>query len=516
MLVPPRDRKLLILPALAGVLSFACFPEANQGYLAWIALVPLVVFTLMCRRSAEAFFGGFACGAIQFFSLLPWIPRVLSHYGGLSPALAWLLYALMTALLACYPASACLLARLCMNASGERMIFVLPLAWVAMEYSRNYTPFGGFPWLLAGYSQTNNLAVIQIADLAGVYGVSFLVLWVNTAIAWFILRPLHGRPALWVLASSAAVVLMCVWYGRVSLGRWQYPAADHTAALLQGNLSLDEPEAVLAQKYREGYVNMADRLQHSKTDLLVLPESPSPSSFQYEVDYRSAMQQLARRFPFGMVLNNISYSDLGVERGYFNSAFFIGPDGEETARYDKIHLVPFGEYIPLKRLFSFAQTITKDVSDFQEGREYAVAQVAGRPVNAIICFEAIFPELSRRFAARGSELIINLTNDAWYGDSSAPYQHLAMARWRAVETRRYLLRATNSGISAIVEPTGRIQSSTPLFTEDICIGRFAFLNQKTAYTRSGDVLPPLCAIITLLAILGSLRHRFKAVARSRP
>jgi apolipoprotein N-acyltransferase len=210
------------------------------------------------------------------------------------------------------------------------------------------------------------------------------------------------------------------------------------------------------------------------------------------------------------VFNNIADTERAGKTVYFNSAYFLDREGKPLARYDKIHLVPFGEYIPLRRLFFFAETITKDVEDFTPGAGYVLAPLEGRPVNALICFEAVFPELARRFVRDGSQLIVNLTNDAWYGWTAAPFQHLAMSRWRAIENRRYMLRAANSGISAIVRPTGGLQAVTGLFREEICVGFFAFSSAQSIYTRFGDVFVLACAIILcLLVILCFWRGRFR-------
>lgn len=488
--------KLLLLPGLAGILLFCCFPIASQGYVAWTAFVPLVWFVARAPSGKQAFLGGFVAGALAWFGLLVWIPRVVVHYGGVPESLAWILYLLLVSYLSCYPAVACLLTSFCIRRGGEKCLLIFPFAWVALEYARGSFMFGGFPWLLAGYSQTGYLHLMQLADVTGVYGLSFLLLWINTSFAWLALR--RFKPGgVWPVAVGLALVGASVAYGQIMLNRWEKTSPSFSAALLQENLSFDEDEAVLKRKFGDGYVQMASRLPPGSADLLVLPESPSPLAYEIDTSYREALQKLARSFPLGMIFNNISYSQEGGESKYFNSAYFLGQDGQELGRYDKIHLVPFGEYVPLKKLFFFVDAVSKDVSDFSPGQRYLTAQLQGHRVNAIICFEAVFPDLVRRFVRAGSELIVNLTNDGWYGDSAAPYQHLAMSRWRAVENRRYLLRATNSGISAIVDPTGMILASTPLLQQDICAGRFAFLQGQTIYMRCGDAFAILCAIIMI-------------------
>ena len=500
----------LFLPALTGILLAASFPRAGQGFLAWVAFIPLFIFIFKTRTSGRAFWAGFAAGAVQLFILLIWMPAVLANYGGLSKALAWLAYGLAVSMLACYPAAACAITKFMMKRCGDSWLLMLPFIWVITEYAQSVSPFGGFPWLLTGYSQTNWLALIQIADVTGVYGISFLILWANAALAW---NWLHRRSAWRIrgsLVAAAALITGCVIYGSVSLRKWEKIRPEYEAAMLQGNLGIEEPEQVLIDKFKNGYARMADRLGPPQVDLLLLPESPSPVAFQYDPAYSRVLEKLARRYALGLVFNNIRYLETAGD--YFNSAYFLDGDGNRTGTYDKIHLVPFGEYIPLKRILSFAETITKDVGGFSPGKNYLVVRMRGRPASAMICFEAVFPGLVRRFVQNGSQLIINLTNDRWYGDSSAPYQHLAIARWRAVENRRYLLRAANSGITALIEPTGRIQSSAGLLQEAVCRGRFAFLAGVTPYTRYGDVFVFLCAII-----IGSLlvRETFGGLIKRR-
>jgi apolipoprotein N-acyltransferase len=484
-----------ILPVLTGLFLAASFPRADQGYFAWIAFVPLIFFILRARSAKGAFAGGFLAGFVEFFLLLMWMPAVLAHHGGLPPTLAWIAYGLLIGLLACYPAAACALVKYPASRSGESYILLFPFIWVTLEYAQSFSPFGGLPWLAAGYSQSRFLNIIQIADITGIYGLSFLLVWTGTAIVWFIRRRDRGFIACAPVLLAVLLIAGCLVYGRVSLHRWENLHPRFQAAMLQGNLSFDEPYPALLDKFRDGYVRMASRLKSLHTDLLVLPESPSPLFYESDADYRKVIGHLAARFPFGLVFNNVRSKGNGESR-YYNSAYFLDRGGFLTGIYDKIHLVPFGEYIPLKRLFSFVETISKDVSAFAPGNDYRVVEIGGHPANAIICFEAVFPPLVRRFVQKGSQLIINLTNDGWYGDSAAPYQHLAISRFRAVENRRYLLRSTNSGISAFIEPTGRLQAATGILREAICEGRFDFIAARTLYTRYGDVFVLLCAIIS--------------------
>jgi apolipoprotein N-acyltransferase len=497
----------LLLPICSGLLQFASFPLPARGYLAWIAFVPLLAFVLLTRGVRSSLWGGSLAGFVSLALILYWIPGVLSRYGGVPVALAWILFIFLAAVMSLYSGAACAFTRYVIERGGHRYLFAFPFVWVVLEYLRGQLIFGGFPWLLTGYSQTDSLRLIQISDITGVYGVSFVITWINAALVWAALRRMQRESASWPVITALLMIPACLLYGEIKIRHWEELKPTRTTVLLQQNLSADEPEPELAEKFQDGYVRMADLVTKIPVDLLVLPEAPTPLSFQHDKTYRDSMRALARRYGLGMVFNNIGYDDHDGKTAYFNSAYFLDHDGTESARYDKIHLVPFGEYIPWRKLFFFAESITKDVTDFSAGSNYTLAPLDGHRGSALVCFEAVFPEISRRFTRDGSELLVNLTNDGWYGRTAAPYQHLAMARWRAVENRRFLLRAANTGISAIVRPTGSLQAVTGLFREEICAGLFAFSDHKSVYARVGDLFVLACAIIVVL--LGFLCFRRK-------
>jgi len=497
------------LPAvLSGLLLAASFPAAGLGALAWVAWVPLLVAVARARGRGGAFGAGLLAAGIYTGILLAWIPGVLVRHGGMAPVPAWGAYAALAALLALYPAAACLLVKHLMLRGGRGWILAFPAAWVLGEYALSLSPFGGLPWLLAGYTQADWLPVIQIADLAGVYGVSFLVLALNTAAARALVAGGWGA-RLAPLGAAGALLLVSLLYGAHQLERWGKVEPRYRAAMLQGNIGAGESEAAQAEKFQQGYVAMADRLPPGEIDLLVLPESPAPSIWQLDAGYRRAMRELAARFPLGLVLSNIR---LEGER-YFNSAFFIDRRGEVAGIYDKIHLVPFGEYIPGSGFLSFVERISSDIGAFSPGGDPGVFSLGGNPASALICFEAVFPSLAREVTRRGSGLLLNLTNDEWYGPSAAPFQHLAISRFRAVENRRYLLRAANSGVTACIEPTGRIQSATGILHQALGRGSFRFVREQGVYTRYGDVFILLCAIILLVSVLWAERKKRRQLRR---
>jgi apolipoprotein N-acyltransferase len=488
-----------LLPVITGLFLFCCFPKINQGWLAWGALVPIIFFFTRAPSMRIAFFGSMIAFWIEAFLLLPWIPTVLVHYGKIDFAWAWFLFGLLAVYLALFPTCACLITRYCMDRKGKTFLLIFPFALLLMEYAVSHFFFGGFPWLLTGYSQGSIPLIMQAADLAGVYGISLLIAFANTSLAWYFLRRAQQDSA-WPAIITSILIAGCLWYGAHAERVWGELKTDFRVAMLQGNLSADDSGDVLIRKYQAGYEEMVRQLGGENADLLILPESPTPTTYEYSSTYRKTMHRFAQQFPMGVIFNNVAMVEGKEGEKYFNSAYFLGRDGDTLQRYDKIHLVPFGEYIPYQSLFSFAGTITRDVGAFSSGGEYLTPAIANQPVNAIICFEAVFPDLARRFVQKGSKLIINLTNDAWYGNSAAPHQHLAIARWRAVENRRFLLRAANSGISAIITPTGAVQSATKTFERAICKGGFAFLADSTVYTRFGDFLLIPCAIIVVWAV----------------
>jgi apolipoprotein N-acyltransferase len=500
---------LLFLPVLTGLLLVASFPKAHQPYLAWIAFIPLIAYLSRVKTPLRAFGGGWIAGAIELFTLLIWMPPVLERYGGLPVWLAWTAYALLILVLSSFSGAACYITKQMMRRGGDSLLLLFPAVWILLEYVQTKIPFGGFPWLLVGYTQPDWLSLAQIADLTGVFGVSFLVLWFGGAV--FRIFQYKGRTvaAYWPIVVAVLLIAGSLVYGRISLNRWDALQADNHVAMLQGNLSPDESGRALEEKYIQGYVQMAGDLKSPRTDLLVLPESPTPVLYQSDDRYRRTLEDLARRYTYGMIFNNIRSDGTGEGVRYYNSAFFLDRNGVITGVYDKTHLVPFGEYIPLSNVFVFIKTITMGVGEFHPGRDFRVLRLGEFPVNAVICFEAIFPDLVRKFVRDGSRLIVNLTNDGWYGDSAAPYQHFSITRWRAIENRRYFLRAANSGISAVITPAGRIQTATGVLSQAVCEGSFAFVAEQTFYTRYGDVFVFLCAIIVCSFLIPAIAGRRK-------
>ncbi|MBI3655906.1 MAG: apolipoprotein N-acyltransferase [Acidobacteria bacterium] len=523
---------LWILAVLSGGLLTLVFPKYDVSLLAWIALLPLLVALAMAPSARHSFGLGLLAGAVQFAGMLTWIPFPLIHYGNIAPAPAIAIYGVLAVFLAIFPGLFGVLIFWGYRYGGRWAPVLAPCAWVASELARNHLAVNGFPWCLLGYSQTAHLPLMQIADITGIYGVSFLIALVNAVMAGWIIHGLRVESAGRGLVAISATAF-CLFLITLGYGFWPESHACTGKAIpvvcIQGNLPISDTMEPYREKYYQGYPRLIRRaLQSDRPEiiysdvngpslpathsdqpamrqglsdrpLVILPESPTPFYFQTDPAFRTHMIELARTNHIWLLFNNTSYERVGAYESYFNSVLLLNPKGDLVSRYDKIHLVPFGEYVPLKSWLRFAGKVLHEVSDFRAGKEVVVSDMDQVKFGTVICFEALFPELVRRFPLAGAEFLVNLTNDAWYGDTAAPYQHYKMVIVRAIENRRYVVRATNSGITSIIDPYGRSLLAGDLFREGILSGRVVARNDLTFYTRFGDVFAWICAIIALVS-----------------
>lgn len=450
---------------------------------------------------------GYLAGAVSALGLLYWTALVVIQYGGLPlPAGVAIMCALCLAV-ALFPllfgwATARLAATF-----GPAGLLGAPFLWVATELLRAHT-FFEFPWCLLGYSQHAFLPVIQVASVTAVYGVSFVLVLFSSLLAYAALekRPPRQRAAL----VTAALAAGGAWAG----GAWAMsrPVAETgriVVGLVQGGVRQEDkwvPE--YAEDNVDRHLELTAEAAARGARLVVWPESAVP--FLYDRDARLAgrLRDAVRSHGVHLFFGSDDLeAPAAGERRIYVGAKLLSPEGRTTARYRKIQLVPFGEYVPLQRLFTFggrfAAKLVQEVSDFTPGTEAATGEVDAHRVGGYICYEAIFPSLVRRFPAAGAELLVNVTNDAWYGTTSAPYQHLAMAAFRAVENRRYMVRAANTGITAVVDPWGRVLEPTRLFDRTVLVREVPFVAETTFYTRHGDLFARACAAIALALVTGS-------------
>jgi apolipoprotein N-acyltransferase len=497
------------------VLLALSFPGFDYPVLGWIALAPLLV-ALEGTSLIRAFFLGLTTGVLYFSGTLYWITLVMVVYGGLPTWVAVLVNALLVAYLALFPALFAVVVRRIVVKLGPPALMAAPLVWVATELGRTHV-FGGFPWVLLGYNQASVLPIAQLASVFGVYGVSALVSSVSAGLAAFGLgmgrRPTGvGRRARWValLAPLALVTAVAVW------GNARVSAADLTRAgqavrvgLIQGNVDQGQKwNPAGAAAIFGDYLRMTRQAIAEGAEFVVWPESSTPFFFEEDRSDAEQVRAIARQAGVPILLGS-DQIDHGPPEKYYNSAFLVRADGTTAGAYRKIHLVPFGEYVPLRPVLFFAARLVQAIpGDFSAGDAAVLLPVNGHFVSTAICYEIVYPALVRRFVAGGSELLTTITNDAWFGRTSAPYQHFEQASMRAIENGRYLVRSANTGISGVVDPYGRVVAQSRIFEQAVIVSQARFLRTSTFYARHGDVFAyasALAAVAMLVFGPGSRR-----------
>ena len=471
-----------------------------------MALTPLLL--ALCSGSLRrAFWLGLLTAGIYFTGTLYWITHVMTVYGDVQPWLAVPINMALVAYLALFPALFAMIVRRLTLAHGPNALLATPFVWAATELGRTHL-FGGFPWVLLGYSQTPVLPVAQLASLFGVYGVSMLVAAVSAALALALQR--RYLP----IATTLALVLATVVWGhrRVAANELTRSGDPVRVGMIQGNVDQGVKwQPALAAQIFDDYISKTRRAIGDGAELILWPESSTP--FMYEEDQfgasrlRAIVQQAHVYMLFGS--DQVEWTTVGGRRvpgKYFNSAFLLRPDGSTAGVYRKMHLVPFGEYVPLQKLLFFAAPLTEQIGTFWPGENPELLPVNGHPLSVAICYEVVYPALVREFVRGGSELLTTITNDAWFGDTSAPYQHFQQASMRAIEEGRYLVRAANTGISGIVDPYGRVVEESAVFQPAVLVGAARFLKTRTWYARQGDVAAYASVLLVVVLLVASRRR----------
>ncbi len=512
-----------LLVVLSAILQTLIFPLSGLSFLSWIALAPLILALLQARPTSEleivdsvrlgpatpgqAFALAYLSGILWYAGTCYWIYDTMRQYGGLSAIWALVALFLFCCYLGLYHGLFGLLLSLLAGKKRDHRwaLATVPFLWVAVELAR--TRITGFPWNLLGIAQVNNVALCRIASWTGVYGISLEIVLVNVALAATFLVPRPKRATMLVAALAAAVVLQA---GRLV----EAPAAkaDHAALLVQQNIPVaaDWTPAYLQQTLSELTdltVKSAAQPAAPKMDLIVWPESPAPF-LSNDARFRGAISDMARESKTWIVVGAIGSSEARPQMAspqgegpVFNSASLISPTGDWTARYDKAHLVPFGEYLPFPSLFSFAGGLTREVGQFERGTSRKPLDAGNEQLGVFICYESVFPDEVRQFADNGAQVLVNISNDGWYGDSGAYAQHLTQTRMRAIENDRWLLSATNTGVTASIDPYGRIAAQIPRKHRAALVAPYALVPATTFYTQHGDWFAYACAIISVGALL---------------
>ncbi len=516
------------LPAavLSGLLLSLAAPGGPDNFwpLAWAALVPL--FAAVAGASPrQAAFSGLLCGLAHYLSLLYWVVIVMGRYGNLPLAVSLLALVLLALYMALYTAAWAGTTAWALRRHAVLGLWTGPFLWVGLDVLRARL-FSGFPWQDLGYSQYQAPLLVQNADITGHHGVTLHIVLVNAmvfALFCLVRADRRRRLAAFFLLPALLFLLPVAGYNywRLEQVEKEMAAAQSLpVAAIQGNIRQDlKWSPAMQEETLAIYQELTDQAL-AATDpprLVLWPETALPF-------YLADSPELADRFT-DFIGNRSLWLLSGVpdyQRSeepdgrlrYFNSAFLFGPDGLLHDRYDKRHLVPFGEYVPLRTtplvgplLSPLMKPLVETIGDFTPGDEARPLDLPGAGLGVLICYESIFPELARSMVANGATLLVNLTNDAWFGRSSAPRQHLSMAVLRAVENRRALARAANTGISGFIAPSGRLLTASPLFETTWLAARLPVLSGKTLFVAIGHHFGLLCLLLAMALLAASSRWR---------
>ncbi len=505
-------RDTVFLAVLSGLLLFLSFPKYGSGLLAWIAFIPLFFALKKASTFTQGFLLGFITGIVSYTGIIYWIAYVIVNYGYLPLHTGIILMLLLACYLSLYIA---------LFAGGilyfrEKIPLYLtaPVLWICFEYGKSFM-LTGFPWENLGYSQYLNTYLLQFADVAGVSGLSFLIILVNTALFEIInKRSKKG----YILAGIVFLMLAGVYiYGICRLDQVNKVVQNSPGmevSLIQGNI---DQSVKWNENYQKKTLSIYEQLSLENSSrnggLIVWPETAAPFVFQNESHLRDQIVNLSLVSKNWLLFGSVSYSPQKDNDGYFNSAYLLSPSGDVKGRYDKVHLVPYGEYVPFRDLIPFVKGFTAGIGDMGTGKGFYPLSIDDKKIGVLICYEGILPFAARMYKQNSAELLVNITNDAWFGSTSAPFQHFSMAVFRAVETRLFLIRAANTGVSGIIDPCGKIISRTGIFREDAVKGYIKFVNVPTFYAKHGDILVIICFGLVIIYFFASIKWRVRNAGR---
>lgn len=486
--------KHVALTFLSGLILALAFPKIDFGFLAWVAFVPLLWITQKATPR-QAFVYGWLSGMGFYLGTVYWVVETIGLYSNIPTLVAVGPLLMMCAILASYTGAFAAGLRFSQQCGGYFLLLGPPL-WVGLEWLRSFF-FIGFPWVDLGYSQHGFLNLIQFTEVTGVYGLSALVVFVNLILFRLWQDTGLGRGRL-LLAAVLLVGALTSW------GAWRraqllaLPPTHHLrVGLIQGNIAQDKK---WEKEFQEETLSRYERLSRAAAaqgaELIVWPETAVPFFFQSDTHYQQRLLDLTRELHVPFLFGSVGWKPKNMtDVTLFNRAYLVSATGDVVGSYDKIKLAPFGEYIPFHDNFLFfLDKLVEGIGDFAAGADATVLSLPSEKFGVLICFEGIFPDLARRFVANGAHLLVNITNDAWFGRSSAPYQHLVMEAMRAVENRVPLVRAANTGFSAVITPDGQIRAHSALYETTFLLEDLAWPDVASFYTQYGDVFAYACAL----------------------
>ena len=479
---------------ISGILLILCFPTIDLFLIAWIALVPFLL-SLYNKKPKQAFKAGIFLGMPYFFGTLYWIYHSINHYGGISLVTSIAIVILLCFYLSLYIGIFAFLFSITIRNTKLPALLVAPVFWVVLEFLRSYL-FTGFPWSSIGYTQYKFLTVIQIADITGIYGISFLVVAVNGALAdiFLIKRRTKDMPLFPLSQTVIGLVVLLVFtlatiiYGQIRL-REERPGNQFKASIIQGNIEQDKKwEPSYQNTVIEIYKDLSLKAISSSPSIIIWPETAVPFFFETDRVYTKELVDFQNQLNTYLLFGSVLIKGKTDERYLLsNSAVLLDKAGKVDYMYDKIHLVSFGEYVPLQKILFFLNKLVVGIGDYTRGDHYLRAETPFGDFAPLICYEIIFPGLVRKFYSNGGDFIVNITNDAWFGRTTGPFQHFSMTVFRAIENRKPVIRAANTGISGFIDSNGRIISKTNLFQMAVLTRDITTDSTGSFYAKYGDL-----------------------------
>ncbi len=504
-----------LLPALlSGILLVLSFPRFDFFLLAWTGFVPLL-FSLWKKDWREAFLFGFVFGMVYFFGTLYWVYHSINHFGGISFLSSIIIVLFLSAYLSLFPAFFSMLYSQVYRKTRLPALFIAPVLWVSIEFIRSYA-LTGFPWSSIGYSQYRFLSLIQVSDISGVYGISFLVLAVNGFICDLLLlrkrlKEMPLFPLSYFMAGASLLLVLII--ASLGYGFWRLhqdrDGRSLTISVIQGNIEQDKKwEPVYQDEVINIYSRLSEEAMKKQPSLIVWPETAVPFLFGSDMVNTERIIQFQKQTGTALLFGSVLEKRRTAEStDLSNSAVLLDREGKKSYVYDKIHLVPFGEYVPLRKVLFFIDKLVVGIGDYIPGRQYLQADTELGRFGTLICYEVIFPGLVRKFFTRGGDFMVTITNDAWFGNTAGPYQHFSMTVFRAIENRKPLARAANTGISGFIDSNGRILTQSGLFERQVLTYTLKTDPSMTFYTKFGDLFSFFCMVISIILLANIVPRR---------
>ncbi len=523
--IVPFDFRSYLPAVLSGSVLVTAFPTFQLEALAWFCLVPFLLH-LNTQDNKRAFKSGVLFGLVYFFGTQYWIYHSINRYGSVPFVISIVIVFMLSLYESLYTGFFALIYRVVMKRTGLPSVLTAPFIWTSMEYLRGHL-FTGFPWSLIGYTQEGVLSIVQIADITGIYGVSFLIMLVNamvTDVVLFIrLRKTGFNPSAWKAVFSIILTIAILggsyMYGISKIETIQKNLSEARKvriSIIQGNIDQSKKwDRQYQDDVLKTYMELTRKAIKEGPDLVIWPETALPFYFDLDLKRTTQLRVFVKETGVPLLTGAMLIKDQRItddKRMVYtitNSAILLDRVGKETYVYDKIHLVPFGEYVPLKDILFFIDKVVVGIGDYKPGTRYLRAHTSWGEFATIICYEAIFPDLVRRFFVKRGDLIVNITNDAWFGRTTGPYQHFSISRFRAIENRIPLLRAANTGISGVIGPSGRVLKKTELFKTAYITEEIPLWRGKSIYRRYGDIFSYLTISITVLLLAINSKKKIK-------